>query len=465
MPIKTFYFDNTFLTKDKRFTYLSEDVVSAATTIRVQSIVGFESLSTSSGQIVCFGEIGNEKTEIVRTSNNTALSTTYNEITLRDSLAFDHPQDTKVYIIDWNQVALSRATATDAQKSTLTSGTPIQPDLKEQIYNDATNTTGYGYIEFYDTINSRYSTVSDPIPYAGYADNTVFMIKKRALEAVNETIDGRMITHEFLNEALWQARREYHNAKGKRPFRRKFNVDIGNVSTGIHRVTAPSDLQKPYTAENVYGVRIGDNENMEYFDKKEWDEDYIGVAHATLDATYTVNTSKDLYCTTVRDFDTTGVVSIEGTNVEYNAKGLSGGTLRISTHGSYTVGIGADVWQNASYGLPDHFTVFADQNGTLAIYFNRPIETAYVDMNIYADYYRTLVAYDSDADELDEPEYDMFVHYLSWRIKKKKDASLKEQQDSDWLEWHRLKIDSLNKEYLGSEIRFVPDIDHLPIPS
>ena len=95
MP-KTIYINTTDLTREKRYTYLTDDVVAAGSTIRVQSIIGFENPNTSSGQILVIGNVGNERTEILRTSQTAYPSQSYKDITLRDTLIFDHPQDTQV---------------------------------------------------------------------------------------------------------------------------------------------------------------------------------------------------------------------------------------------------------------------------------------------------------------------------------------------------------------------------------
>lgn len=458
MALKVFFVDNTDLTRDKEFTFLKSDASANATAITVMSTISF-----GTGQILCIGKIGDEETEILKT--HTTTLPTGNTITLAKGLSFAHPQDTKICRIDWDQIAFSRATGVSSQKSTLAT-LDIPPDQKETIYRDTTNITGYGFVEFKETVGNTFSTVSDPIPYIGYADNAVFMIKKRAIEELNEEIDGKTITHEFLNEALWQARREYHNAPGKRPFRRKFNADIGNVSTGQYRVEAPSDLEAPYTAENMFRVRIGAEGNLSYYDKKEWDEDYESVAHTELSTAYAVG-NKDLYCDDVRDFDDSGSVKIANDTVAYSAKGVSGGTLRISTAGTNNHSVDDDVWQGVSFSLPESFTIFKDATtGSAYIYFSCPFSTTYVDMNIWADYYRTLVPYDSDADELDEPNFDMFVPYLKFKIKDKKTkGELSKQTDSDYLDWQIQKRSALNTEYLGTEIRITPETGHLPIPA
>lgn len=474
--MKTLYVNNTDLTREKRFSFLTESVVSGGSTIAIQSILGFESLDTSSGQIVCIGDIGNERTELLRTSNTSGQSPSanYKWVYLRDTLSFDHPQDTKVFIVDYNRVEAQWASTTTGTKSTLRAyPLLVMPDLPETVYTDTTQTSGFYFTRFNENVGNTNSDWSDPIPFSGYDDNMVFSIKKRALDELGEKIDGELITHEFLNQCLWQARREYHQEPGKRPFRRKYNIAIGNAMTGSFRIELPTDVETPYSAENVYGVRIGATQNMTYYDKKEWDFDYLGKPHSNLTAAY-VRGARDLYVASARDFAESGVVTVENSNVTYSAKSISGGTLRISADGASDCSSGSDVWQNISYGLPSKFTVFATPQGSAYIYFNRPIETAYINQNIFADYYTTLPGYDSDADTLDEPQYDMFVNYLKFRIKERKSRGnipvirTRTGQaviaDADYQLWIIQKQSSIAAEMLMTQIRISPQVDHLPIP-
>ncbi|MFZ2151690.1 MAG: hypothetical protein WAV09_01125 [Minisyncoccia bacterium] len=460
--MKTLYTNNHDITREKRRTFLTEDVISTGGTFRVQSILGFESVSTSSGQIVCIGEIGAERTELLRTANTTgyAPSQAYKEVTLRDVMAFDHPQDTPVYIVDFNRVDSQWSATTTGTKSTLTDYPRyIDPGQGETIFVDASQTSGFYFQRFNETVGNTSSDWSDPIPYSGYDDNMVFSIKKRAMDEIGEEIDGKVITHEFLNQCLWEARREYHQSPGKRPFRRKFNEIIGSALTGSFRIELPTTVERPHTAENVYGVRIGANQNMRYYDKKQWDFDYVGKPHSSLTTAYTVG-ARDLYVVSARDFAESGAVSIEGVSVTYSAKSNTGGTLRISVDGTANASAGSDVWQNISYGLPDMFTVFADPAGSAYVYFNRPIDSTYDGQNIYLDSYRTLLGFDSDSDQLDENRYDMFVYFLKAKIKARKakgDFDL--LNDPDYKVWLAMKKETLDSEMLGTDITFIPQIN------
>lgn len=482
--LKILFVDNTELIRDKRHTYTSQDVVATATTIRVQSIAGFEQLSTSSGQVVLLGNIGEERSEILTTSTTSGQSPSafYKEITFSGAMQFDHPQDTKVHILDWNRVEFQYAATAGGTKTTIIAyPVNIRPDDKETSLRDITDpaarlasfsTAAYYFARFNATIENRNSDWSDAVYGTGYDDNSVFAVKQRAVDELSEHIDDKVITHDFLNKALWQARREYHQALGKRPFRRKYNVDIGNALTGSFRIELPSDVERPYSAENVYGVRIGSNANMEHYDKKEWDDDYRNIAHSTLTHAYTANTSTSLWLANGRDFGASAVINVEGELISVTRiEGLTGesyyNSLRIYAHPSnaYSASVGSDAWENASFGLPSKFAVWADVGGSAYIYFNRPIDTAYVGQNIYLDYYRTLVGMNSNGDILDEPDYDMYVDYLKAKIKARKDRGMDISNDSDYRMWLTKKQNALDKEFLGVDISFQPDISHLSIPN
>lgn len=482
--LKIVYVDNTELVKNKRSTYLTEDVVAQGTTIRVQSVVGFEQLSTSSGQVVLIGNIGEERSEILTTSTSSGSGPShfYKEVTFSGAMQFDHSQDTKATILDWNRVEFQYAGTLAGTKTTIQAyPIIIRPDDRETFIRDTTDptarlasftTAAYYFARFNATIENRNSDWSDGVFGTGYDDNTVFAVKKRALDELGEEVDDKVITHEFLNQCLWEARREYHQAPGKRPFRRKFNVDIGNALTGSFRIDLPSDVERSATAENVYGVRIGKNANMSYYDKKDWDYDYRNVAHSILTHAYTANLSTSLWLANGRDFGASAVINIEGQNVSVTRiEGLTGesyyNSLRIYAHpsGAYDASTGSDAWENASFGLPNKFTVFAEPAGSAYVYFNRPIDTAYVDQNIYADYYRTLLGYNSDADVLDEPKYDMYVPYLKAKIKQKKSrGEMNLVKDPDYQLWLVQKQQNLGSEILSTDIRIEPDISHLTIP-
>lgn len=471
--LKVLAVDNTDLTRNRRVTYLTEDVVATGKTLRVQSLVGINSLSVSSGQILCVAKISDEKTEVINISSSIGISSRYyKEITLDDvtndeALKFDHPQDTPVYVIDWNRVEFAYSGTASGTKSTLRAyPVNLEPDCSETSLQETDKDQVFYFARFHDSINNRYSGYTDGVYSTGYDDNSVYAIKKNALEGVGEEVDGNIITHEYLNSALWVARREYHKAPGKRPFRRKYNTVIGTAYTGSYRIELPTDVEKPYTAENIYGVRIGTQDNMRYIDKKQWDFYYQDKPHSTLELPYTAGTSTSIWLANGRDFSGSAVITVEGTQIACKTKASgSHNSFYITTHGDWDCSAGSDAWENITLGLPDKFTVFADPSGSAYIYFNQPLSTDYIDQNIYCDYYRTLVGYDSDGDILDEPKYDMYQDYLRAVIKhRKKKGETDITQDPDYKLWLFKKAEALSDENLETDITLEPGVDHLPIP-
>ena len=465
---KTIYISQDIIPKDKKFTFLSSDLTAGASVFGFQSSLGMVSLTTSSGQIMMFGELGQEKTEVIKiatTNSSTGSNIGGTSATVSTSFRFDHPQDTKITIIDWDRFEVQTAATVSGTKSTLMAyPEALQPDQLQAVYRDTTQTSGFYFVRFNTTIDSTNSDWSDPIPFGGFDDNTVFSIKQRALESVHEKVDGEIISDEFLNRTLWELRREYHQMPGKRPFRYRFNADIGNVLTGSFYIDLPKDVEKPYTAENVFGVRVGANDNMSYIDKKEWDFYYIDKPHSTLDVAYTVDVSTSVWLANGRDFSASATIGVEGTTIGLSRITGSQNSFTVITHGDWSVSKGSDAFENVSLGLPDEFTVIQNIGGSAFVYFNRPFETAYVNQNIYADYYATVVELQTDYDALDEPAYDMFVYGLAAKIKKRKNPELNLLTDSDYLLYQTMKKQAHDKEYTGQTVRLVPDIGHLMPP-
>lgn len=449
--MRTIYINNKDLTPEKKGTFLTADVASGASTLTIISIVGF-----AVNQILCIGEIGEENSEIVQTHGVTAPSGT--TVTLSAALTFSHNRGTKVYIIDYNQVEISWSATTTGAKTVLDT-IAIQADQDETIYKDQVETTGYYFSRFKDTINTLYSDYSDPYSFGGLADNTVWAIKDRALNDLGEKLDDD-ITDKWLNTALWEGRRELDNDKavGKWSFRIKRNANIGSIIPGTYTLDLPTDLRQPNTADNILSVRIRD-QVLEYQDINTFNENYIDVKHSTLNGAVLFG-AITVTLTDSGDFDESGDIYVAGAavsdtidTVSYTANAettnILSGVTGVQAAGHAT---GKDVWQNVNFGLPTAYTVDGENK---EIQFDIPFDDDYAGENIYMDYYTVLPAYDSDSDVLDEPEYDMFVSWLKWKIKQRRvGGKLKQAEDPDYAEWLKGKDNLISKEKLGQDISF-----------
>jgi len=331
----------------------------------------------------------------------------------------------------------------------------IEADALETIYKDSTYTTGYYFVRFKNSIDSTFSGYSDPIPVGGYADNTVFKIKERALEELGLDISENL-THDWLNRRLWAGRRIVHQKRKRWSWRQQFDYDLGNIATGDYRVAMPTDIADDNTNRDVMGFRISVNENMTPVTKREMDDEWEGTARTTLASAYTVGDGT-ITLDDSRDLEDSGSIEIDEDTIEYSANNRSTGVLTVSTDGSSNHSANVNVYQNVSFTLPTKFTIYEGY-----VYFNYPIASDYNGMNYWMDYYRTLTAYDSDADVLDEPEYDFYTSWLKYCIKKKQDPkNVKMKTDDDYQAFLVGISDLIMKETTGQEIQFIPDISHL----
>ena len=289
------------------------------------------------------------------------------------------------------------------------------------------------------------------------------MIKRRALLDMGEK-KGNLITDEFLNEALNEARRIVdRDARVLRwSFRTKFNTDIGDCIPGRWSVSAPTDLRNPFTNENVLALRVGRvNQPLQYQDINQFNQNYTNIAHSTLDGQITA-VSTSVVLTSSGDFDESGNITVAAESISavndivaYTTNTESTATLGTATGIGATHATGRDVWQGANFGTPTSYTV-----NNQVIYFDIPFEDDIAGENIYMDYYQTLTAVNSDADLLDEPEYDFYVNYLKFKIKYlKKNGEIDVTADPDYQMFltgvERLVV----KETTGQYVFFVPDTD------
>lgn len=425
-----------------------------------QSSLSANGTNFSTDQYVVLGVPGSEKSEIIKLHSST--SPTSSVITTSTSTVFGHNRGEIIRFIPYNQIVIERSTDS-GESFTPLSAVNIRPDNKETyIQRTSDASTDVYRVRFYNSTLTLYSAYSDTLTASGYADNSVHSIKERALDDLGE-FKNELITDKFLNQKLWTARRELDQDDRvlKWEFRQKFNQDIGNIIPGSWRVAVPTDLRDPNTNKNILGLRIGrDGRELDYIDVSELFRFYENAGHTTLNGSITSG-STSIILTSSGDFDESGTVYIAASSVletldiaAYTANNESTNTLSGVTGIADNKSSGIDVWQNINFGLPTRYTIFDGY-----IYFDIPFSDQYAGENIIMDYYGELVAYNSDSDLLDEPEYDLFVNYLKFAIKYKKSNGMMEnpKADIDFIEWEKGKTRLINKEITGQNIRFIPN--------
>ena len=455
--------NNQDLTLNSDKTYLASDSAVGDSTLSVQDIHLF-----AINQILIVGQIGTEGTEIIKTHASTAPSGT--TITLASTLTQAHSRGTPIFIVMFDQYELSNAATATGTKTLLS--TPIgngilaiDPEQYDTLYNETQFSSGGYFVRKYNSITTNYSSYSDFIPYGGLDANTIGAVKNRALRQMGESL-SELITDQDMNDWLYEARRTIDQDPRvfRWTFRTKFGAIIGQCISGQWTVSAPADLRDRNTFKNILGITFGrQNRPCIYQDRVRFNQNYLNVAHTTLNGAVTVGATS-IILTSSHDFDNAGAITIEGgavgtlkTIIQYTGNNRTTNTLTGVTGvpaAGYATGLNA--WQNANFfGLPTAYTI---DNGI--VQFDVPFYDQLDGRNIIMDYYQSLPTITTDSQAFDEPFYDMYVSFLKWKIKyKKANGKIDRNSDSDWMDWSEGVARVIAQETNGQRIHLVPDIE------
>ena len=162
-------------------TYLANDEVAGTTTVRVKNTTGF-----TTNWAVQIGKTGEDRTEVV-------IGTVTNVGTLGvAALDFDHPKDTPIYPIKYNQVVFEKSAAGTAGTATpITDGTvEYQADAFDQqtgqsytMFDDTSGTTTDAYKTYFRSSGlAANSTESDWITSGGFTFYSLGKLRQRVRE-------------------------------------------------------------------------------------------------------------------------------------------------------------------------------------------------------------------------------------------------------------------------------------------
>ena len=172
--------DNRTLIQNSKYSYLSTNFSSGSPSI---TIINTEDFAVDN--FVLIGEFGKSDAEIFRVG---AINTTTQVITLQNaagsgtSTRFSHPESTKVYVLPYNQIrfywtaalgTIADETPTFATTTPLTGYVSLEPASIYTTYEDSSQTTGFGWFVYYNSVSTDVSTNSNAIPYAGFVGQTV----------------------------------------------------------------------------------------------------------------------------------------------------------------------------------------------------------------------------------------------------------------------------------------------------
>lgn len=225
---------------------LSDKVYAADTSIVVINATNF-----SANDFILIGVLGSETAELRKIS-----SISSNTIVLTTALSFDHPQDSTITLLDYDQIIFYHSATTTGVLTALAAAQTIVPDDVYNSYNDTSNIVGYGWFKFQNSVTSAASSLSNAVPYAGWPDNSVkIMLDTFYTQITNR--ERKLIkdadVYRWLNEAYTIARNRLN--LGNREYTVPTPTTLSIVS-GTAEYTLPDYFSKVRTVTNASGEEI-----------------------------------------------------------------------------------------------------------------------------------------------------------------------------------------------------------------
>lgn len=252
--------NNLVLVKDREKTYLTAAASAAATTITVRAV---DTNAWADNDYIIIGEIGSKTAEVMQingaVSDGTSLTI---DRSGSSNTRYAHAVDEPVYRIDYNRVEFSNAATIAGAKTTLTTA-EIQPDELFTRYEDATNTTGFGFVRFNNQTTATFSVYSVGVPYTGYPAKTLARMTKNVRRLLNLRDDDQSISDEDIQDELNEKQRDvYHE--------RLWSFAEEDFSFSSVANTADYSLSARIAPGKVHTLKF-DSQPLTKFSQKRWE--------------------------------------------------------------------------------------------------------------------------------------------------------------------------------------------------
>ena len=241
---------NKALIEDREKTSLT---VAAAAGDLTLTVAGVDSNSWASNDYIIVGEIGSPTTEVMQLNGTVTdgTSITIDRSGAIDGLRFAHSVGEPIYRIDFNQVEFSRNTTDTTSGVTVLTTVEIQPDDQFTRYEDTTNTTGYGFVRFYNATTTGFSSYSDGVNYeasgasSSYDPKTLWRLRKRVRILLDEDRPNSKLSDDMIRDAINDKQRDIAHQRlwSFYEYERSFSAVANQFAYDI-----PSTVQKIYNA-------------------------------------------------------------------------------------------------------------------------------------------------------------------------------------------------------------------------
>lgn len=430
---------------------LSDDFAAGVSSVTLYSVSQF-----GINQVLLFGTWGSEGAEIVKTHSVTAPSGF--TVTLASALTKPHAKDTLVSIIAFDQIEFSHAPTLAGSKSVLILSN-LDPEQDEMLYEDSTNTSGYYFTRYKNSITGLFSDYSDGIPYSGLPVNTVGYAIDSAMSELNQPFTQRLtfaMTIGFAKDMLALVRgklvswNKYH----------EYDQVFGTVSQGVRRYALPTAVYDQDSNASIKTLRVGNGLPLTAISRDEYLEKTENATYTEV-ATQAVAGDTSLVLDDTSDLDDEGSIAVYVSGVKYtityttntrSTNTLSG--IPASGTGAITVTTPVDspVWQGVEENDPTFFSVWGGY-----VYLWPMASDTYEGRNLTGDYLTDIEDIDSQMDVLSGNYYNMLKPYLRFRIRGVvENNGLENLQDPSYLQFRELLQDAIKNEPLETHTAFYP---------
>lgn len=392
----------------------------AATSAGAIALTVLDTTGFAATDYIQVGETGHEKTEIVAVSGVTNATTLAVAAT-----SFTHSEDEPIYLMRYNQVRIYGA-ATSYDANAIGAVAPTQAsaltvlDVKNG-FNELVPTTEYDYYyaRYYNLQTGDYSQYSTSAIATGLTAQCRGEIRRIFRQLFNEPISSLM-PDDVLDDAINAWQRELY--KKRRFWSVLRTKDQTNQTVqDQQRYVLPSNIADTETGQAIVHVKIGDQQELVYFDDKAFTNctaDHIGSTVKTAIGLADITVVLD----STSDFAATGSINIEGDTIYYTGNTEATGTLTGVTGITATHAVGKEAWQMWTSGQPTNYTI---DSGYLKIF---PIpDSANATYNIYFDYWKKPTDLTDDSSETAFPFITNCYLYLNWVACTRKKALMSEQ--------------------------------------
>lgn len=426
---------------------LKIDYASGVSAITVYSISQF-----AIDQVILIGEFGNEGSEIIKTHGSTAP--TGFTITLASATTKPHQKDCPVYIIPYDQIEFSHADTLTGAKTVLSTSN-VDPEMDTMTYEDETNTAGYYFTRYKNSIGTTYSDYSDGIPFSGLPTNTVGYAIDTAMTELNASFSDKLT----YSMCIGFAKQMLSLVRGKLKAWSKYttiDANFGTLSQGVRRYALPSDVYDQNSNRSILVLHAGNRYPLDPIDRREYIEKTEDVSYTEI-ATLAVVGGTSLVLDDTSDLDDEGSIDVfvSGTKytVEYTANTKATNTLTVAADQiTYAFPVDSPVWQGIEEDEPTYFNV---SNGY--VYVWPIIDSTMEGENLTGDYYTDIETIDSDMDVIKGVKFDMLLPYLKYKIRAILDNNgLENLNDPSYQEFRELLNDSIKNDNSGEVNSFHP---------